>query len=91
VELRRDLEFYRGKCERLELAMASQGNAAQQHYATRTDLPPARAATLERTQLPTRKSFAELKREWNALTEAQQEEIEKSGKWDTEEVTNAGQ
>ena len=88
-EQREDLKFYRGKCERLELALASQGNAAQQAYEARTGIeirPP-----IERTEVPRRKSRQDLVREWNNLTAEQQEAVQQTGVWNTEEVTNAGQ
>ena len=88
-EQREDVKFYRGKCERLELALASQGNAAQQAYETRTSIearPP-----IERVEAPRRKTRQDILREWNSLSVEQQEEIEKTGKWDLEEVKNAGQ
>jgi len=88
-ELRKDLEFYRGKCERMELAMATTGNAAQREYSAQSR-PPGLAPHLERIQLPSRKNFADLRREWNALSQEQQEKIVEEGKWDTE-VKDAGQ
>jgi len=88
-ELRKDLEYYRGKCERLELAIATAGNAAQRDYSAQSRAPGL-LPNIEHIQLPARKSFADLKREWNELSQEQQEKIVEQGKWDTE-VKDAGQ
>lgn len=90
-ELREDLKFYRGKCERLELSMAQLGNPAQQSYADRAERVERPAAARFEQLQPPRKRFSDLKREWNTLSAEQQEKIVATGTWDTEEVDNAGQ
>lgn len=92
-KLEKNLDFFQGKCERLELAMAS-NPAAQQSYAAETTSvrkpPPLLGGQV---QLPGRMPFAELKRRWTQKTEAEQNEIIEKGEWDVtkEANNNAGQ
>ena len=75
AQTRKDLEFYRGKCERLELALMSKSpNDAAQNYAARTDSPIEQ--TVVETE-PPKKTWAQFQKEWSTLSEAEQ--IEKLG------------
>ena len=94
VEARKDIEFYRAKVERLELAIAQAGlTPAQIHPAPAT--PPRRDKTPVQLGAP-HVPFSELKRRWNQLSEAEQEKAMAEGwqvdleKANKEEEANAG-
>jgi hypothetical protein len=92
VEARKDIEFYRAKVERLELALAQTGltpaHIAMQPTAAVRDKKPMQ---LGAPHVP----FSELKRRWNQLSEAEQEKAMAEG-WQVdletkkEEEANAG-
>lgn len=84
LQLERErVEFYRGKCERLELAIMSQANsAAQQSYAARTDAPP---ITETKVEMPRHVPFNELKRRWNTLSLEEQEKAIAEGNWNADQ------
>lgn len=89
---RQDVEFYRGKCERLELAIMS-NPPAQQAFAARQEKPAIDKVRVP--QPPPRIPFSDLKTRWNSLSQDEQEKALKDG-WDIEtekqqEATNAGQ
>lgn len=93
AEARKDVEFYRGKVERLELSLMSgapMGTAAQVDYLQRTDQPKIPASIHPLTP-PPRMPFAEVKRKWNALTAEEQEKAVAEGRLEFEkEENNAG-
>src|SRR5215472_1250352 len=80
-KLRADVEFYRGKCERLELALNQTGSPAQQNYVERSEpkKPPIGQTRIEGMRPP----FSELRRRWLALSEQEQETAHKDG-WTVE-------
>jgi len=87
--LEKDLEFFQGKCERLELALAKNPQGLLQSGQT-TPLPPAPPAPPQ--QGPRRMSRADILSAWNEKSEAEQNEILERGEWDpTKEVNNARQ
>lgn len=71
--IRKDKEFFQGKCERLELALMSKSpNDAAQNYAARTDSP------IEQTTVevdPPKKTWQQFQGDWSKLSEAEQEKI----------------
>lgn len=94
---RKDVEFYRGKVERLELSlMSNAGAAAQVDYVARTETqqkdPVAKLREVK--QMPSgRLPFHEIKRRWNAMSaEEQQKAIDEGWELDgkPKEETNAG-
>ena len=94
VEARKDIEFYRAKIERLELAIAQAGlTPAQIHPAPAN--PPMRDKKPVQLGTP-HVPFSELKRRWNQLSEAEQEKAMAEGwqvdleKANKEEEANAG-
>ena len=94
VEARKDIEFYRAKVERLELAIAQAGlTPAQIHPAPAN--PPVRDKKPVQLGTP-HVPFSELKRRWNQLSEAEQEKAMAEGwqvdleKANKEEEANAG-
>ena len=94
VEARKDIEFYRAKVERLELAIAQAGlTPAQIHPAPAN--PPMRDKKPVQLGTP-HVPFSELKRRWNQLSEAEQEKAMAEGwqvdleKANKEEEANAG-
>jgi hypothetical protein len=91
-EARQDIEFYRGKVERLELALMSNPPAQQAYVETQAvqrsvDAKPRQT----KPQVPPRIPFSDLKRQWMTMTAEDQEKAMKDG-WDVEkkEETNAG-
>jgi hypothetical protein len=98
AEARKDIELYRGKCERLELAVMTQAAApAAAEYVARTDAKAPRDIrdVKLQQQTPPRIPFSDIKRRWNALSAEQQEKaIEEGWNVDAEpkkEEANAGQ
>jgi hypothetical protein len=92
-QLRADVEFYRAKVERLELALNA-NPAAQAEYAERTKVPVSSATTSTNIEIPRRVPFRELQRRWMSLSEAEQNMAIESGSWDAEpkkEETHAGE
>lgn len=82
---REDVEFYRGKVERLELAIMS-NPPAQQEY-TRTEVivkPPISEVKLQQ-QPPPHLAFSDLKRKWNAMTQEEQEKAIQEG-WNVDKI-----
>lgn len=95
-EARKDLEYYRGKCERLELAVMSYAPApAAAEYVARSDKPAVKDVKVH-PPVPPRIPFGDLKRKWAALSAEEQDKALKDG-WDVEkeeaakEEANAGQ
>jgi hypothetical protein len=85
--LRQDLEFYRGKVERLEVSLM-QNAPAMQSYASRTEQKPRIGQELEQT--PQRLPFRELQRRWGAMNESDQAKALEQG-WNVEmEESHAG-
>lgn len=97
ADARKDLEFYRGKCERLEMAVMSVAAApAAAEYVSRSDKPPIREARAPQPLGVPRIPFGDLKRKWNAMSAEEQDKAMKEG-WDVdqaaikqEEEANAG-
>lgn len=89
--LRQDLEFYRGKVERLELAIASSSPIpAQAEYAARSERKPPALSSAELSKIiGTHLPFRELARKWNTLSAEDQDKAVKDG-WTVEEEDNAG-
>lgn len=81
---RKDLDFYRAKCERLELAvMNSQSAGIGPEYVRRTE--PRRPGMHEvRLRGSMRPIFSELRKKWDALSAEEQETAMKEG-WNLEE------
>lgn len=78
-QARKDLEFYRAKVERLELAL-------MKDKAFAFDLSPEKVSGITETKFekaPHRLPFSEVKRQWNQLTAQQQEKAIADG-WDLE-------
>lgn len=76
---RRDLEFYRGKCERLELAIMNATPAvAGQDYVRRTEpkKPSIGTVKLEGAMRP---MFNELRNKWNKMSLEEQDKAVKDG------------
>jgi hypothetical protein len=93
ADARKDLEFYRGKCERLELAVMSVAAAPAAAEYVQQAKPAIKDVKLQ--QVPPRLPFTDIKRRWNAMTEEEQQKALKDG-WDldakeSKEETNAGQ
>jgi hypothetical protein len=94
VEARKDIEFYRAKVERLELAIAQAGLTPAQIYPAPAN-PPMRDKKPVQLGAP-HVPFSELKRRWNQLSEAEQEKAMAEGwqvdleKANKEEEANAG-
>jgi hypothetical protein len=92
VQARQDIEFYRGKVERLELAIMSNPPAQQEYVETqvvqRPDIKDVKAP-----QVPARIPFGDLKRKWSAMSAEEQEKAMQDG-WELEkpkeEEANAG-
>lgn len=92
-QLRKDVEFYRGKVERLELSLREAGVPVAAPEVPRKSL----AETVSQLKkMPSgRLSFQELKRRWGSLSETEQQKIIDDGNtWDPEkeakEEANAG-
>jgi len=81
-DARRDLEFYRGKCERLELAIMNNqtGSPAGGDYVRRTEprKPSIGSVKLGESMRP---MFSELRKKWAAMTAEEQEKAVASGSW----------
>ncbi|MBA0088349.1 MAG: hypothetical protein HRJ53_25470 [Acidobacteria bacterium Pan2503] len=77
-QLRADLEFYRGKVERLEVSLMA-NPPAMQSYATRTDQKPRLVEHGELTGVGARLPFRELQRRWGAMNETDQEKAMTNG------------
>jgi hypothetical protein len=79
---RADVEFYRGKCEKLELAVLESSTAGVADSYVRRAEP--RRPSIAQTKIETalRPKFQELRRKWDELDANQQEEILKTGEWD---------
>lgn len=84
LQLRADVEFYRGKCERLELALFNQQPAGKE-YVQRTEpaKPSIRNVRLETALRPV---FSDLKRKWNALSAEEQDKAIADG-WNVQQET----
>lgn len=81
--LRRDVDFYRGKCERLELSIMNAQPVAGREYVERTDPKrPGVGETRLRSQM--RPIFRDLKQKWDALSAEDQEKAMKDG-WNVED------
>lgn len=95
-QARSDVEFYRGKVERLELSLREAGVAvaAPLELVERPERPEDQVSKLKK--LPSgRLPFNEIKRRWQAMSEKEQEEALKNG-WNLDaelakEGTNEGQ
>jgi hypothetical protein len=95
AEAREDIEFYRGKVERLELAIMSNPPAQQEYAQTQTIVRPAIQSVKAQPQTPPRMPFMDLKAKWNAMSAEEQEKAMQDG-WQvdqeaTKEADNAGQ
>lgn len=78
-EQREDVEFYRGKVERLELALMS--NPPAQETYVRTEVvqkPPIKEVKLQQ-QAPPRIPFSDLKQKWMSMSEEDQEKALQGG------------
>ena len=89
---REDVEFYRGKVERLELALMS-NVPAQEHYAQMEVVQkPAVTSAKAPQQLMPRIPFSDLKQKWMAMSQEEQEQALQAG-WEVDkpkEESNAG-
>jgi hypothetical protein len=87
---RADVEFYRGKCEKLEFAVLESSSAAPAASFVRRSEPPKRpsigSVKLENAMKP---MFHELRRKWDALTEEQQNKVLETGQWEVAQETAA--
>jgi len=82
--LRIRLAFFEGKCERLELAIATTSAIpAQREYAQRS--APAQG-NIQNVPLPSHISFRDLKEKWSKLSEVEQEKAVNEG-WNVQEET----
>lgn len=92
-QARKDIEFYRGKVERLELSLREAGVPVAAPELPRKSL----ADTVSQLKkLPSGKlPFSEIKRRWNMMSQEEQEKAVDEGNWDIDaelkkEETNAG-
>lgn len=77
-QARKDVEFYRAKVERLELSLREAGVAVAAPAAALEQRPEEVVSTLKK--LPSgRLPFNEIKRRWQAMSEADQEKALKDG------------
>jgi hypothetical protein len=88
IQSRLDVEFYRGKCERLELAVMSVTVApAAAEYVARSEQQKPGIREVKLRSAPTRLPFSDLKHKWNAMTAEQQEKAIQEG-WTVEQEEN---
>jgi hypothetical protein len=90
AQAREDIEFYRGKVERLELAIMSNPPAQQEYVETQVVVRPAIKDV--KPQVPPRMPFSDLKQKWNSMSAEEQEKAMEAG-WEVDkpkEETNAG-
>lgn len=76
--MQKDLDFYRGKCDRLELSLLSTVPSASRFV----DAPAPRAArpNIQRTPAePERLTYREIRDHWNSLTTEEQEKAIENG------------
>lgn len=73
VRLRKEVDFYRGKVERLELSIAETSRApAQQAYAERTDLADQpKRPDITSVEVAKPQTWNEVQTAWGSLTEAE--------------------
>ena len=89
AQAHKDVEFYRGKVERLELAIMSNAAApAQIDYAHRTETRTANSVEQMRQQSAPRLPFSEIKRRCNQLSAEDQEKAMADG-WNLDEQKEA--
>lgn len=91
AKAREDIEFYRGKVERLELALMSNPPAQQEYVQTQVVAKPA-IKEVRTPSIPPRIPFSDLKQKWNSMSAEEQEKAMQDG-WDvekTKEEANAG-
>lgn len=82
--LRREYNFLKGKCERLELALMEHRAGPPASYVARTDQaarPPIDAVEVAPT------GFRSVLSKWNSMSLEEQEEAIKDGNWDPEADT----
>lgn len=87
---REDVEFYRGKVERLELAIMSNPPAQQEYVQTEVVVKPSIKDV--RPQVAPQIPFSDLKRKWAAMSAEEQEKAMQEG-WEIDkpkEEANAG-
>jgi hypothetical protein len=85
---RADLEFYRGKCEKLELAVLESSTAhVADSYVKRAE-PRRPSMGQVKIESALRPKFQELRRKWDNLSAAEQEKVVETGEWDVSEVAN---
>ena len=67
-----DAEFFRGKCERLELALMSYANSPSQDYVSRTEkaASPIESTTVE---LPKKETWREKIDKWSKMSPEEQD------------------
>jgi hypothetical protein len=83
--LRGQVDFLTGKIERLELAIMEYKSEPAQAYVARTDRPNIGSVPIDKKPLE-KKDFASLRRKWDDLTEAEQEQAVKDGSWEVEQA-----
>ena len=86
---RADVEFYRGKCEKLELAiLETSPSGSAQSFVKRADprRPSIMQTKLENTMKP---KFQELRKKWDSLSAEDQEKIVETGEWNVGETEPA--
>lgn len=77
--LRKELKFYQGKCERLELAVMQSRPGPAANYVERTEQPP--KPPIGETEVNALSRFADIKKKWNALSPEEQEKAMLAGNW----------
>lgn len=71
ADLRRQRDFFQGKCERLEMAMmAAQTTTAAQEFVARSEPTPIEETKVE---TPAKKNFAQIRQWWSTLTDEEQD------------------
>ena len=68
--LEKQLAFYQGKCERLELALMSQSTPAAQDYVARSEPAKIESTSVE---LPKQKTWHEKYQEWVKMTDEERD------------------
>jgi hypothetical protein len=70
ADLRKQRDFFMGKCERLEMALMSQSTPAAQSYVERTEPKPIESTTVE---LPKKESWREKFDKWGKMTDEERD------------------
>lgn len=81
---RADVEFYRGKCEKLELAVLESSTAGVADSYVKRAEPRRPSIGQQKIESALRPKFQEIRQRWNALSAEQQEKIQETGEWKLE-------